>query len=132
MIHFPKYKKLFKSGLFFRAQKVTSWNIRKLKHHYFEGGRGGGGGGGGFRFRKYREAFSWGNIRNFLILELESSFFLVHFLGVDLFYFFELGLKSSIFQNGRRFLGFPFSETGGNFFGVSISQSITKYKKFLI
>ena len=50
----------------------------------------------GFYFLKYKKSLR-GNIRNFLILRLESSISWNkrNFFGVDFFYFFELGLKSA-------------------------------------
>ena len=56
-------------------------------------------------------------IRSFLISELESYIFLEYKKFSRGRFFFELGLKSSISQNIRSFLGFPFPKIWGIFWG---------------
>ena len=98
--HFPKYKTFFQSGFFkiFLSSKLlpeiweVSWNIR----NFF----------GVSVSPNIRKAFFWENIKNFLILELESfiswnvrkykNFFRSWFS-----LFFELGLKSFISWNTK-------------------------------
>ena len=100
--HFPKYKELFISGLFFifEALKIRApifWNIRKfcfLKYKEFFRD---------FRFPKYKKSFLLRKYKKFLDIRARMLYFGVNLIKFKNFfdrvflYFSNLGLKVSSF-----------------------------------
>ena len=104
-IPFLKYRK-----------KSISWNIKHISHFFrvvfLEKNLRAGPESAGFYFQEYKKSFLLRKCKKFFDLRVRKFHFPKYtdiFQG-ELFRFFELGLKRSISQNIRSFLGFPFPE----------------------